>query len=169
MLGDVLEAATGSADRVRLVTDDRAATLVGDAFEAVELVADPGGGQGAAVQAALAGIDGIVLVVNGDLPKARPSDVAALALTARSGEVAVVAARDGTTNALALPTADVFQPLYGAGSAAQFRAHAAALGLVVHDLDLPNLRDDVDTAADLERIGPQAGARTRSLTAVLRA
>ena len=74
-----------------------------------------------------------------------------------------MAARDGTTNALGLPFAEVFQPLFGAGSAAQFRAHAAALGLVLHDVDLPNLRDDVDTAEDLERVAGRGGPRTRAL------
>jgi predicted protein tyrosine phosphatase len=61
----------------------------------------------------------------------------------------------------------VFQPLYGPGSAGQFRAHAAALQLFLHELALPNLRDDVDTAADLRRIGPRAGPRTRALARVV--
>ena len=168
MLGDVLEAAAAYADRVRLVTDDAAAMLVADAV-GVEVLADPGGGQGSAVRAALAGIDGVCLVVNADVPLARPSDLAALAIPPRSGAVAIVAAGDGTTNALGLPSAEVFQPLYGPCSAAQFRAHAVALGLVLHDLVLPNLRDDVDTAADLERVGLRAGARTRALATLLRA
>lgn len=168
MLGDVLEAATAHAERVRLVTDDAAAMLVASRL-GVEIVADPGGGQGAAVQVALAGIDGICLVVNADVPRVRPSDLAALAVPPRAGAVAIVAAGDETTNALGLPFAEVFQPLYGPGSAAQFRAHAAALGLVLHDLELPNLRDDVDTAVDLEQVGLRAGARTRTLAMLLRA
>ncbi len=119
-------------------------------------------------QAALSGIDGVCLVVNADLPRVRPSDLAALAIPARAGAVAIVAAADGTTNALGLPFAEVFQPLYGPGSAAQFRAHAAALGLVLHDLELPNLRADVDTASDLARVAPRARARTRALASALR-
>jgi 2-phospho-L-lactate guanylyltransferase len=168
MLGDVLEAATTHAERVRLVTGDDAAMLVANAL-GVEVVPDPGGGQSAAVKAALAGIDGVCLVVNADVPQVRPSDLAALAIPPRAGAVAIVAAGDGTTNALGLPSAEVFQPLYGAGSAGQFRAHAAALGLVLHDLELPTLREDVDTAADLEQIGLRAGARTRALATLLRA
>jgi 2-phospho-L-lactate guanylyltransferase len=167
MLGDVLEAATAQADHVRLVTDDEAAMLVADALGA-EVVADPGGGQGQAVQAALARIDGACLVVNADVPRARPSDLAALAIPAHAGAMSIVAARDGTTNALGLPFAEVFQPLYGPRSAAQFRAHAAALGLALRDLELPNLRDDVDTIGDLERLGPRAGVNTRRLATVLR-
>ena len=112
MLGDVLEAAVAYAESVRLVTDDAAAQLVAGALH-VEVVPDPGGGQGRAVQAALAGIDGICLVVNSDLPRARPSDLAALAIPAKAGAVAIAAAADDTTNALGLPYAEVFQPLYG--------------------------------------------------------
>ena len=168
MLGDVLEAATTYGGRVRLVTGDDAATLIAATFGA-EVVADPGGGQGAAVQAALTGVDGVCLVVNADVPRVRPSDLAALAIPPRAGAVAIVAAGDDTTNALGLPFAEVFQPLYGPGSAAQFRAHAAQLGLVHHDLDLPNLCDDVDTAADLARVGVRAGGRTRALATLLRA
>ena len=165
MLGDVLDAAVAHGDRVRLVTDDGAAAVVAAGL-GVEVVDDPGGGQGAAVRAALAGLDGVCLVVNADVPRIRPSDLTALSIPPRAGAVAVVEARDGTTNALGLPFAEVFQPLYGAGSAAQFRAHAAALGLVLHDLALPNLRDDVDTPADLARIGRRAGSRTRSLAKI---
>lgn len=165
MLGDVLEAAVDHRSRVRLVTDDGAAAIVAAGLE-VEVVDDPGGGQGAAVQAALAGLDGACLVVNADLPRIRPSDLTALAIPPRAGAVAVVPAPDGTTNALGLPFAEVFQPLYGPGSAARFQAHCTALGLVVHQLDLPNLCDDVDTAADLERVGGRAGTRTRLLVGI---
>jgi 2-phospho-L-lactate/phosphoenolpyruvate guanylyltransferase len=167
MLGDVLEAAAGYGGDVRLVTDDAAAALVAESLDA-EVVDDPGGGQGAAVSAALAGLDGPCLVVNADLPRVRPSDLNALAIPVRAGGVALVAAADGTTNAVGLPYAEVFRPLYGAGSAARFRAHAAVLDLVLHDLALPNLRDDVDSAADLGRIGPRAGRRTRAIVELLR-
>jgi 2-phospho-L-lactate guanylyltransferase len=166
MLGDVLDAAVAHGDRVRVVTDDGAAAVVAAGL-GVEVVDDPGGGQGAAVRAALAGLDGVCLVVNADLPRIRPSDLTALAFAPHAGAVAIVPAADGTTNALGLPYAEVFQPLYGPGSAGQFRAHAAALQLFLHELALPNLRDDVDTAADLRRIGPRAGPRTRALARVV--
>ena len=167
MLGDVLEAATAEAERVRLVTGDRAAIQLGESC-GVEIVSDPGGGQGAAVEAALAGVGGVCLVVNADVPRVRPADLAALAVPPRAGALGLVAAADGTTNALGLPFAEVFQPLYGRSSADRFRRRAHELGLVLHDLELPNLRDDVDTADDLERIALHGGARTRALTALLR-
>ena len=77
--------------------------------------------------------------------------------------VSVVEAADGTTNALGLPVAEVFTPLYGPGSARRFRAHAAALDLSCEGLALPNLVEDVDTLADLERVGPHGGPRTRAM------
>jgi len=164
MLGDVLEAAAAYAARARLVTDDPAAATIASAL-GVEVVADPGGGQGAAVQAGLASVEGVCLVVNADLPRVRPSDLVALALPPGAGEVAIVVAADGTTNALGLPFAGAFRPLYGPGSAARFRDLAAELGLVMRDLELPGLRDDVDSIADLERVAIGGGVRTSSLVA----
>ena len=165
MLGDVIEAALGVGP-VRVVTGDAAGRLVAAELGAT-VVDDPGGGQGPAVAAGLAGVQDVCLVANGDVPRVRASDLGALAVPPKRGAVAVVAARDGTTNALALPFAEVFQPLYGPGSAARFRAHARALALPLEDLALRNLVDDVDTIADLERIGPRSGARTRALVAAI--
>lgn len=155
MLRDVLAAAVEYDGRVRLVTDDAAAALIAAGL-GVEVVADPGGGQGAAVQAALAGVEGVCLVVNADVPRVCTSDLAALEAPPATGALAIVAAADGTTNALGLPFAEAFEPLYGPGSAARFRAHAAVLGLDVHDLELPGLRHDVDTTADLKPLGRPA-------------
>ncbi len=148
MLGDVLEAATALGP-VRLVTDAPAARHVAAELGA-DLVGDPGGGQGAAVLAALGGVDGPCLVVNADLPSATPSALARLA----AGSPALVAAADGTTNALALPDADWFAPLYGAGSAARFAAAGFAC------VAISELEHDVDTLADLERLTHPVGPRT---------
>lgn len=167
MLGDVLEAAV-TVGRTRLVSDDDAAAVVADGL-GVELVDDPGGGQGMAVRAGLIGVRGPVIVLNADVPRVRPSDVNALAVPAQHGALSLVEARDGTTNALGLPFPGAFAPLFGRGSAGRFRAHAAALGLPYHELGLRNLIEDVDTLDDLERIGPRAGARTRALFSLIRA
>lgn len=166
MLSDVLEAAVAFGGRVRLVTDDGSAAVAARAL-GVEVVVDPGGGQGRAVEAALAGTDGVCLVVNGDLPCARPSDFSLLAIPPARGDVALVAAADGTTNALGLPSPDAFAPLYGAGSAFRFRAHAASLGLAVEEMDISNLCADVDTAEDLDAIAHRAGERTAAAAATL--
>jgi 2-phospho-L-lactate guanylyltransferase len=161
MLGDVVETAL-EVGHTRVVTDDPAARLIAAELGA-EPVDDPGGGQGAAVAAGLEGAGGVCLVVNADLPRARPSDLGALAVPPRLGAAAIVAARDGTTNALGLPYAEAFRPLYGPGSARRFREHAAGLELPVEGLALGNLVEDVDTLADLERLGPHGGLRTRAL------
>ena len=114
-------------------------------------VADSGGGQGAAVAAALADVEGPVVVVNADVPCAVPADIRLLAETAP----ALVVAADGTTNALSLPSADLFEPLYGPGSAERFRAQCGAVSMA-----LPNLADDVDTMDDLVRLQLRVGPRT---------
>jgi 2-phospho-L-lactate guanylyltransferase len=160
MLGDVLEAVAAYGP-ARLVTCDPAAALVAGELD-VDVIDDPGGGQGAAVSAGLAGLDGPCLVLNADTPCVRASDLGALAVPARAGAVALVPADDGTTNALALPWPEVFQPLYGRGSAWRFRARAEALDLVWHDLALANIRDDVDSSADLTRVSGRVGPRPGS-------
>jgi 2-phospho-L-lactate guanylyltransferase (CobY/MobA/RfbA family) len=114
-------------------------------------VADAPGGQGAAVAAALADVEGPVVVVNADVPCVVPADVRLLAETAPG----LVAAADGTTNAVSLPAADLFEPLYGPGSAARFQTRIGAASMVI-----PNLADDVDTWDDLVRLQLRLGPRT---------
>jgi 2-phospho-L-lactate guanylyltransferase len=166
MFCDVL-AACASLGRVRVVTpDDEAAAAALDV--GAEVVPDPGGGQGPAVRAALDGVDpGAVLVVNADLPCVVPHDLRSLLAATPAGCVALVEALDGTTNALSLPSAEAFAPLYGRDSADRFRAHAASLGLEAVSVALPNLADDVDTMEDLARLGLRAGPRTQACLAEL--
>ena len=121
------------------------------------IVADAPGGQGAAIAAALAGVGGRVLVVNSDVPCVTPDDLRALADAAPEQGLAVVEARDGTTNALALADPRLFEPVYGPGSAARFRALAPSV-----TLRMPNLVDDVDTLDDLRRLAPRLGRRTQA-------
>lgn len=161
MLADVLAAAAGNG-RVLVVTDDPEGARVAADLGAV-LVPDPGTGQGAAVAAALVGATGPCLVVNADLPCATSADLALLVGIACRGAFGLVAAPDGTTNALALPSPAAFAPLYGAGSAARFRAHGTALGLELVEPPLAGLTQDVDTIADLERLPGGVGPRTRAL------
>jgi hypothetical protein len=75
---------------------------------------------------------------------------------------ALVAAADGTTNAISLADAIDFRPLYGPGSAARFEA----LGL--HPLHIPNLADDVDTVEDLEDLADRLGAHSRRVFDLMR-
>jgi len=166
MLEDVLAAAVAVGE-TRVVTSDaegaRRARMCG-----AGVVDDPGGGQGAAVAHALGGVtSGPFLVVNADLPCVRPEELHALLAAAGADGFALAAAADGTTNALCLPVSSAFAPVYGPGSAARFLARAAALGLAAVEVGAPNLVDDVDTLADLERLRPRLGPR--SLAALDRA
>jgi 2-phospho-L-lactate guanylyltransferase len=148
MLCDVITAAASSG-RVRVVTDDRVAAGLAVELRA-EAIDDPGGGQGAAVATALVGLERSCLVVNADLPCVTPEALSRLAATSPS----LVAAADGTTNALSLAEPAQFAPLYGSGSAGRF----AAAGF--HAVSIPELEQDVDTLADLERLTLPVGART---------
>jgi 2-phospho-L-lactate guanylyltransferase len=165
MLGDVLAAAT-AVGRTLVVTGDAEGQALADQLGA-ETVAEPGGGQGAAVGAALALVEGTALVVNADVPCVVPHDLRTLAGAAELGAIGFVEAEDGTTNALALPEATHFAPLYGGGSAARFRDHADELGLLAISCAIPNLSDDVDTMQDLRRIGLRAGPRTQAAIGIV--
>ncbi|HEU5477064.1 MAG TPA: 2-phospho-L-lactate guanylyltransferase [Gaiellaceae bacterium] len=166
MFSDVL-AACVAVGRTRVVTPDEEGAAA--ALEAgAEVVADPGGGQGAAVRAGLetAGLGGI-LVVNADVPCVVPHDLRSLLAATPAGCLALVEALDGTTNALSLPSAEAFAPLYGPSSSDRFRAHAASLGLESVSVAVPNLADDVDTMEDLTRLQLRAGPRTQACLAEL--
>ena len=152
---------------VRVVTSDaRAADAARDA--GADAVADPGEGQGPAVQAGLAEVEpGGILVVNADLPCAVPDDLRSLLAATPAGCLALVEALDGTTNALSLPSPAAFAPLYGPSSSDRFRDHAASLGLETVSVALPNLAADVDTMEDLSRLQLRAGPRTQACLAEL--
>ena len=152
MLGDVVAAAL-EVGPVLVVTEDPA-VVPPDA----RVVVDPGGGLGAAVAIGLEEIDGHALVVNADLPCVT---AAALRRLAGAG-LALVEARDGTTNALSLPDPSRFAPLYGPGSAERFRGHAR-----FSRAEIPELELDVDVEADLHRVTLPLGPRTSALLAVL--
>jgi 2-phospho-L-lactate guanylyltransferase (CobY/MobA/RfbA family) len=145
-----------------------AAAMLADVTAAAEelgavLVAE-GRGQGAAVEAALGDVrETPVLVVNADLPAVTPRDLLALLGSIPAEGIAVAAAEDGTTNALALAAPGLFEPLYGPGSAERFLALAAS-----RLVEIPNLSDDVDTLADLERLEERLGPHTRAALESLR-
>ena len=160
MLEDVLAACRSVGETVVVTSDDDAARAA-DEHDA-RVVDDPGNGQGAAVAAGLRVVVGPVLVVNADVPCVVPSDLQRLAEATPDNGFALVAARDGTTNALGLSESSLFAPLYGPGSAERFRLHGERLGVDVVAAEIPNLADDVDSIDDLRRLERRVGPRTMS-------
>jgi 2-phospho-L-lactate guanylyltransferase len=161
MLADVVSACLAVGPTFVVTPDEL------DLGEAV-IVADPGRGQGEAVRTGLnaafaAGGPEPVIVVNADLPCVQARDLFALAGAVPAGGLALTAAADGTTNALALASVNLFVPLYGPGSADRFGALAPS-----RVVESPNLMDDVDTIADLDRLLDRLGPRTRIVLAALR-
>jgi 2-phospho-L-lactate guanylyltransferase (CobY/MobA/RfbA family) len=153
-----------------------AQAMLDDVLMACEAVAEEvvvargGGGQGAAVEAVLRRVEPRpILVVNADLPCARPRDLLTLLGALPEGGLALVEAADGTTNALALAAPHLFAPLYGPGSADRFVARADRLKAPAAVAAIPNLADDVDTLADLERLEGRLGPNTAAALQALRA
>ena len=118
----------------------------------------------AALDAAVAaGLPAPYVVVNADVPCVTARDLLALAGSVPEHGLALAAAADGTTNALALSDEGLFEPVYGPGSADRFAALAPSTRL-----DAPNLIDDVDTPGDLARLADRVGEHTRRVLASLR-
>ena len=141
----------------------------GVAVDGAELVGDPGGGQGAAVRAGLdaavaRGLPAPYVVVNADLPCVTTRDLLALIGALAEHGLALAPATDGTTNAVALADAALFEPVYGPGSTERFAALAPSMRL-----EAPNLIDDVDTVEDLQRLAPRLGPQTRAAAKALHA
>ena len=166
MLQDVLAACVAVGQSRVVTSDEEGAAAAAEA--GADVVSDPGGGQGTAVQAGLEGVEpGGILVVNADVPCAVPHDLRSLLTATPAGCLGLVEALDGTTNALNLPSIEVFAPLYGPSSADRFRAHAGSLGVEAVSVAVPNLADDVDTMEDLTRLQLRAGPRTQACLAEL--
>jgi 2-phospho-L-lactate guanylyltransferase len=155
MLAEVLSSAIAVGPTILVTEVDAKQARAIAAENGVEVLDDPGGGQGAAVKAALGAVpDWPALVVNADLPEAQPRDLLALLGAMPEDGIAIAPAPDGTTNALALAKPGVFEPLYGPDSAARFREHAEELGIDATELVIPALAHDVDTVEELEQLEP---------------
>jgi 2-phospho-L-lactate guanylyltransferase len=161
MLADVLAATTIVGDTVVVTSDEDGRELARAA--GARLVDDPGGGQSAAVAAALGLLEiDAVLIVNADLPCVVPYDLRSLLAATPPSGIALVASADGRTNALSLPAPNLFDPLYGPRSAKRFQRAARDLGLEAVAVAIPNLADDVDTREDLDRLQLRAGPYTQA-------
>lgn len=153
MLANVIGAAIAVGPTILVTETDADCARALAAEHGVEVVDDPGRGQGPAVAAALERVpEWPVLVVNADLPEAQARDLLALLGAMPEDGIAIAPAPDGTTNALALSRAGLFAPLYGPGSAKRFAAYAEELGVEAMELVIPGLARDVDTVAELQRL-----------------
>ena len=160
MLSDVLAALARapSIERTRVLTDDEnvaeAARLSG---AEVELRApDPGLNpaiEAATVQSVAAGYDA-TLVVLGDLPLLRPTDVESVVDAGRTHSVVVVGSDDGGTAMLLRRPPDALPARFGAQSAELHRKAARDRGLELTDVETISARTrvDLDTPEDAARL-----------------
>lgn len=162
---DTLEAVCRAvpASQVTVVTSDDSARDVARALGAAP-VDDPGTGLDAAVRAGLDAAAGPWrAVVLGDLPALTEEELSAALAVCAAYPHAVVPDAHGTGTVLLTSTRGLPQPSFGPGSAARHARTATLLAL-----DLPRLRRDVDTWADLgEALALGVGRHTRAALAHL--
>jgi 2-phospho-L-lactate guanylyltransferase len=173
MAADTVSAAAAcpAVAAVIVVTDDPAAASTLGSLGAVVVADEPAAGlnpalaHGAAVAAArwpASGTAGLAA----DLPALRPDELdRGLRAAAQSPEAFVAdASGTGTTLYTARPET-AFRPRFGPGSAGRYRAGGAAEIMLA---DVPSLRSDVDTPADLRHATSLGlGPRTAVLAAQL--
>jgi 2-phospho-L-lactate/phosphoenolpyruvate guanylyltransferase len=176
MLADVLAALRAAPlDRIIVAAGGPAAAAAAAAL-GVEVVSDPAtlatstssaSRLDAALAAAASRLGGPVdlLIVAADLP--RLTGDAVTRLVAEDAEVVVAPTRDGGTGGLLRRPADACATAYGAGSAARHASLARAAGRRTAVLDLPGFRDDVDVAADLDRLRSRLDAPLGPCTAAV--
>jgi 2-phospho-L-lactate guanylyltransferase len=166
---DTLAAAVACSEvaGIVVVTDDEVVAHLALSMGCLRVADEPDAGLNTALAhgagAALRRWPGTrVAALSADLPALRPDELGTALQAARHFASAFVAdtGGDGTT-LLASATGSVFVPRFGTGSAAAHRLGGAA---ELTTLDVPSLRRDVDTPADLrEAISLGVGPRTSSV------
>ena len=174
MAADTVRAAAAcpAVAAVVVVTDDPAAASTLGALGARIVADEPDAGlnpalaHGAAV-AAVAWPDSGTAALAADLPALRPAELGRGLQAAAQSPEAFVADAEGTgTTLYAARPGTSFRPRFGPGSAARYREGGAAEIVLA---DVPSLRSDVDTPADLQNaISLGVGPRTAELAAQLR-
>ncbi len=158
MLEDVLDL-TSQLAPVSIVTADPLAAKTA-LLRGCRVIEDPGIGLDAAIAAATAAAvrDGVstLLVLPCDIPLIEGEELAVLLET--SSEVALVASRDGGTNALLRKPPDRIATSFGPKSAARHIAAAQAQGVSPRVFDLPSIAFDVDTSDDLISLARSEGS-----------
>jgi 2-phospho-L-lactate guanylyltransferase len=166
MLDDVVTAAVATGWPVLVVTDARSIATRARAAGARAMVVRARGTRDAARRGAAHALRdgaGATLIVAGDVPLVRATDLRRIALAGRRHEIVIVPdrARSGT-NALYLRPPSRIAPRFGRRS---FDAHRAAAGVDGRVVSIARLGLDVDTPADLDelrRLKRTAGPRTRA-------
>ena len=170
---DTLAAALSSPEvlGIAVVTDDEAVAAMARAQGCLAVPDEPDAGlnQALAHGAAVAQDHwhgSAVAALSGDLPALRPAELTAALRAAGVAASAFVADADGHgTTLLTAATPAAFAPRFGSGSAA---AHRRGGAVELTGLDVPSLRRDVDTPADLlvaQALG--LGPRTRAVLGAL--
>lgn len=100
-----------------------------------------------------------VIVLHADLPLANRDALRRLVDMARDGRSGLVTDTAGCgTKALLVPLPLPFLPSFGADSAARHRSSAIALGMDMEDITMPELAFDMNTPADVYRLGAFVGS-----------
>jgi 2-phospho-L-lactate/phosphoenolpyruvate guanylyltransferase len=174
MLRDVLTALLDSAlfVSVTVVTRDRALRRLCHRL-GVHALLPPPGLRGlnaeltwAAARPEVAQADRL-LVIPGDVPGVRVSELFRLVLPPMERGVRLVQSPDGGTNALVLIPPGVIPFRFGRRSAARHRRAAERAGLRVESVPLASLAADIDQPEDLLIGRRMAGPRTRRVLAAL--
>ena len=174
MLRDVLSALLDSVlfVSVTVVTRDRALRRLCRRL-GVHTVLPPPGLRGlnaeltwAAARPELAQADRL-LVIPGDVPGVRVSELFRLVLPPMERGVRFVPSPDGGTNALVLLPPDAIPFRFGRNSAARHRAEAERAGLRVESVPLMSLATDIDQPEDLLIGRRLAGPRTRRVLSAM--
>ncbi|HEY8043249.1 MAG TPA: 2-phospho-L-lactate guanylyltransferase [Streptosporangiaceae bacterium] len=173
MAADTVRAAAAcpAVAAVVVVTDDPAAASTLGALGARVVADEPDDGlnpalaHGAAVAAA-ARPDCGTAALAADLPALRPGELSrGLQAAAQWPEAFVADAEGSGTTLYAVRPGTAFRPRFGPGSAARYREGGAGEIMLG---DVPSLRSDVDTPADLRNaISLGVGPRTTELAAQL--
>jgi 2-phospho-L-lactate guanylyltransferase len=171
MLTDVIAACTGSAcfDDIAVVTADSEVC-----WHARDLGAKP-----LAEPATLRGLNDSLtfgqryigrrmgadelVILPADIPLARPEDIRAVvdALAAPGDRIAIVRARDGGTNALAIRPCEAIPMRFGVAAADAHVAAGRAAGVDVVELAIDRLQFDVDAPEDVDALASMpVGAAT---------
>ncbi|MGN6129523.1 MAG: 2-phospho-L-lactate guanylyltransferase [Nocardioidaceae bacterium] len=109
----------------------------------------------------------VVAALCADLPALRPEELGRALAAAPTDAMAFVADAEGSgTTLVTAPDLAAFDPRFGPGSA---QAHRSAGAREIEVADVPSLRRDVDTPADLEvALGLGVGPRTSLVSTALR-